>query len=306
MPDLTESFSPQTNNPDRKSIRPIMMLIAGAVLGLLLVATNLFQEPDEPSSEPAEGAIATVNGFAIPAGAYGGAIERYALNRGGYLDGADSTFVLDSLIDEELLVQRARELGIDRNDRLVRDLMSKTVLDVVAMEAESTPPDAAAVEEFYDLNRDVFAGDPRVRVRESRWEVNSFRTVEQVRDLAMRAAERLRNGEDFQQVNREMGDRLEKPLPDQLLTPSELRRHLGAVATDRALELEAGQVSEPIRSGSSFRVLLVVEREAPDPRPLVEVEDLVRAEMRRRAHQGAIGNYLEDLRARADIRVLPQ
>ena len=97
--------------------------------------------------------VATVNGVGILAAEFGAALDRYALSRGGSLVGRDSTLVLDSLIDEELLVQRARDLRIDRNDRLVRDLMAKTVVEVVAMEAESTDPTAEEIAAFYEAER---------------------------------------------------------------------------------------------------------------------------------------------------------
>jgi len=111
------------------SSRPVLMLAAGAVLGLVLVATDLFLVADDFAETSPEGVVATVNGVSILSAEYGSALDRYALSRGRSLDGQDSTLVLDSMIDEELLVQRARDLGIDRNDRLVRDLMTKTVVE---------------------------------------------------------------------------------------------------------------------------------------------------------------------------------
>ena len=196
------------------SSRPVLMLAAGAVLGLVLVATDLFRVADNSTETVPEGVVATVNGVGILSAEYGAALDRYALSRGGSLDGRDSTLVLDSMIDEELLVQRARDLRIDRNDRLVRDLMAKTVVEVVAMEAESTDPTTEDIAAFYDKNGALFARATKVRVRGIRIEVNQFRTAQQAAERAAAAAARLKAGEDFNRVNREMGDRPEVPLPD--------------------------------------------------------------------------------------------
>jgi len=286
------------------SSRPVLMLAAGAVLGLVLVATDLFRVADNSTETVPEGVVATVNGVGILSAEYGAALDRYALSRGGSLDGRDSTLVLDSMIDEELLVQRARDLRIDRNDRLVRDLMAKTVVEVVAMEAESTDPTTEDIAAFYDKNGALFARATKVRVRGIRIEVNQFRTAQQAAERAAAAAARLKAGEDFNRVNREMGDRPEVPLPDRPLTEAELRQHLGAAAASSALELEPGQVGEPVRSGSGFHVLKMVSRDPPVVPPLYQIEAQVKAEMRRLAHQEAIQEYLADLRSLADIQVL--
>ncbi len=285
------------------SSRPVLMLAAGAVLGLVLVATDLFRVADDSPETVPEGVVATVNGVGILGAEYGSALDRYALSRGGSLDGQDSTLVLDSMIDEELLVQRARDLRIDRNDRLVRDLMAKTVVEVVAMEAESTDPTSQEIAAFYEKNGALFARATKIRVRGIRIEVNQFRNALEAEERATAAAARLKTGDDFARVNREIGDRPSVPLPDRPLSEPELRQHLGAAAASRALEMEPGQVSEPVRSGSSFHVLKLVSREPAVIPPLYQIEAQVKAEMRRLAHQGAIQDYVAELRSLADIQV---
>ncbi len=279
------------------SSRPVLMLAAGAVLGLVLVATDLFRVADDSPETVPEGVVATVNGVGILGAEYGSALDRYALSR------QDSTLVLDSMIDEELLVQRARDLRIDRNDRLVRDLMAKTVVEVVAMEAESTDPTSQEIAAFYENNGVLFARATKVRVRGIRIEVNQFRNALEAEERATAAAARLKTGDDFARVNREIGDRPSVPLPDRPLSEPELRQHLGAAAASRALEMEPGQVSEPVRSGSSFHVLKLVSREPAVIPPLYQIEAQVKAEMRRLAHQGAIQDYVAELRSLADIQV---
>ncbi len=281
-----------------------MMLVAGAVLGLVLVAVNLFQTPKGSDPGLSKDMAVSVNGTGILATDFKSTLDRYALSRGGSLDAADSTRILEAMIDEELLVQRARELGIDRNDRLVRDLMAKTVVEVVAMAAESTEPTPEEIEAFFVANQTLFASPLRVRVREIRVEVNQFRTAVKAGEIARTAADRLKRGDEFSQVNRQTGDRPAEPLPDRLLSESELRRYLGSAAAARALELKPGQVSEPVRSGSSFHVLVMVEGEAPVVPPLTEVEARVKSEMLRRAHLGAIEEYIAELRAAADIQLM--
>lgn len=296
--------SPRTNSPPGdNSTRPLLVLAIGAVLGLVLVGFNLFGDASPDAEGVPHEAAAEVNGVIIQAAEFGAALERYAGSRGGVPDAADSNLVLDALIEEELLVQRARELGIDRNDRLVRDLMAKTVVEVVAIEAESKAPAAADVAAFYAGHAELFAPEPMVWIREIRFGTNNFRTNEQAADLAQKAVARLREGDEFDRVQRETGDRPEVPLPDRPLSEMELRRSLGSAAARHALTMEPGEVSDPVRGASGYHVLKLVAREVQPAPPLGEIEDQVRSEMRRRAHEGAIREYVAELRAHADIRL---
>jgi hypothetical protein len=64
-----------------------------------------------------------------------------------------------------------------------------------------------------------------------------------------------------------------------------------------------GAASEPQRSASGYHVLVLLDR-APGFAPkLADVQDEVRAELRRRESERALRAYLDDLRAQADVRV---
>jgi peptidyl-prolyl cis-trans isomerase SurA len=121
---------------------------------------------------------------------------------------------------------------------------------------------------------------------------------------AREATERLRAGEPVEGVARTLGDRDVAAPPDALLTPTKLREYLGPTPARAALELEAGQVSDPVRAPDGFHVIQVVEREASAVPPLADIEAEVRAEMRRREGDRALRAYLDRLRADADVRVV--
>ncbi len=72
-----------------------------------------------------------------------------------------------------------------------------------------------------------------------------------------------------------------------------------------ALELEAGAVSDPVRSATGYHVLQVIEREAEWVPPRAEIADEVVAEYRRRRGERALRAYLDGLRARAEVEIAP-
>jgi parvulin-like peptidyl-prolyl isomerase len=71
------------------------------------------------------------------------------------------------------------------------------------------------------------------------------------------------------------------------LPAAKLLDYLGPTALRAALVLDAGAVSEPVRSGTGYHVLIVVAREAEWLQPLADIEADVRAEYRRRAGERA-------------------
>ena len=281
----------------RRHVR--VALAAGGVLGFSL-AVGAIVEPRVSADVPSD-AVAAVNGVAIPADAFERAAAALDTDRRSPLTDADRRHVLDRLIDEELLVQRARDLGLDRQDRGVRSRLVAAMVEAVLGEDATVPASDEDVAAFYDANAGFFTGEDRVWVRRLRVAITSERPESEARAAAEHAAARLRAGADFASVERESGERAVVPLPDGPLPASKLRDYLGPTLAGRALDLAPGEVSDPLRDAAAFDVLQMIERETGATPPLTEIEEEVRAEMRRRADDRAFRAYLERLRAQATI-----
>ncbi len=277
-------------------------LLAGIAAGLALAAVGLAGSGSAPPEDLPDEAVAVVNGRVILEDDYRRLLAGLASERRTPLGPEDRRRVLDRLIEEELLVQRGLELGLVRSDRRVRGELVSSVIGAVVSEAESREPEQEELRRFYDENRDYFTRPGRARVREILVRRRG-ETPEAVRARAEEIVRRLRAGEAFEAVAGAVGDAPPLPVPDALLPPAKLQEYLGPTATLRALELEAGGVTEPISTGSGYRVVQLVEREAPRTPPFEEVEALVRAEWRRRAGDRALRRYLGDLRRRSEVRV---
>jgi hypothetical protein len=274
-------------------------LAVGAVLGLSVAVASMLQAP-RASTVPMD-AVAVVNGSAIAADELSRALDALSSDRREPLGETERRAVLDRLIDEELLVERARELGLDRSDRTLRTRLVGAMVEAILAEQSASEPNAEQVAAFYRENAAFFAGADRLRVREVRVNVTEARPEAEARAVAERAAARLRAGEDFAVVARELGDVQLAPPPDALLSIAKLGAAIGPSLARRAAELPAGSVSEAMLEGTAFHVLHVMERAAAIAPPLESIEAEVRAEMRRRADERALRAYLDDLRARAQI-----
>ena len=282
-----------------------VLLAIGAGAGVALAATGLVASSVTRGRGLPPGAVARVNGALVRGDDYARSLDALERDRRAGREPADRRLVLGRLIDEELLVQRGLELGLARQDARVRRDLTAAVIDAVVTEHEDgTPPDAE-LEAFYRRERDFFARPGRLRVRQLWCRADTTADAPSAEARARAAAASLRAGEDFASVRARLGDPEIAPLPDALLSPAKLLDHLGPTALRAALELEAGAVSDPVRSATGYHVLQVIEREAEWVPPREEVADEVVAEYRRRRGERALRAYLDALRARAEVEIAP-
>ena len=281
--------------------RAIALLALGAIAGLVAAAAGLLAQTRAASALP-DGAVAAVNGTAVRRADYERAVEALASDRRGGIDDADKRHVLDRLVDEELLVQRALDLGLARSDRRVRGDLVAAVIEAVTADAGQREPDDAELRAFFDANRDYFARPGRLHV-EQVFVRGSGDADAGALARARDAAARLRNGEQAAEVQQSLGDAPVAVLPNAPLPAAKLREYLGPAAVEAVATLAPGEVAEPVRGAGGYQVLRLVARESNRTPELAEVEAEVRSEWRRRAGDDALRAYLDDARARAAIAV---
>jgi len=273
---------------------------------LLLATAGILESAPGVGSIP-DDAAALVNGAVIRETRYESALAALAQDSRDPLSESDRRHVLDRLIEEELLVQRAVELGLDRSDPVVRNTLVSAMIETIVEGVGQREPEAAEVEAFYEANREFFARTDRYWVRQLRFPVtrtdDGATNEDDARARAEEAARRLRDGEAPSLLARELDAGGVLPLPDGYLPAAKLREYLGPTPALRATSLQTGEVSEPVRGGSAYHVLQMVERVTSPPLPLAAVESQVRAEMRRRAGDDSLRDYLERLRADAEVRL---
>ena len=288
-------------NPAPRSRRTLWLLSLGAAAGLALAAVGLLGSGSRRALGLPEGAVARVNDALIRSEDYARLVAGLENDRGAPPSSQLRRRVLDRMIDEELLVQRALELGLARADRRARANLVSAMIASVTAEAETQEPDADELVRFYAEERDFFTQPGRLHLRQVFLRVPRADDDAAVHERGAAAALRLRAGDPFAVVRAELGDREIAQIPDGLLPPQKLLEYLGPTALRAALELADGEVSDPVRSGTGYHVLMRVSGEPPRVPELADIEDLVRAEWTRRAGDRALRQYLDDLRDDAVI-----
>ena len=145
--------------------RSVALLAIGAAVGLVAAAAGLVSAPRRADELPGD-AVATVNGTEVRRADYERAVTALASDRRSALGDADKRHVLDRLVDEELLVQRAFELGLAQRDRRVRTDLVTAVIEAVTNEADQHEPSDADVARFFAENGDYFAFPGRMQVEQ--------------------------------------------------------------------------------------------------------------------------------------------
>ncbi|MGI9591603.1 MAG: peptidylprolyl isomerase [Myxococcota bacterium] len=280
------------------------LLALGATAGLVLAAASLLGGSRQGAELP-PGAVARVNGTLIRTEAYQRLLAALASDRRSPLTEADRQRVLDRLIEEELLVQHAVELGLVKTDRRVRADLVTAVLASLNASADAYEPDEAEVAAFYAENRDYFARPGRLHVRRVFVAARPEEDAGAVLARARAVSARLGAGEDFEAVRAELGDEPVAPLPDAPLPAAKLREYLGPSALEAALALGPGQVSEPVETPQGLHVLVLQRRSEAEAPPLAEVAPQVRAEMRRREGDRVLRERLDSLRRDAHVSLAP-
>ncbi len=271
-----------------------VLLASGALVGAALATASLVRGAERPD-ELDEDVVATVDGRPILRSHYERALAAVAADRrDGALTPEDRRRVLDRLVDEELLVGRALELGLASRDRRVRNDLSRSMIDLLEARAEGEPPpDEATLRAFYEAEADRFRHKPRFRISHAFFAVTGEEDQE-----ARRRAERAIGSGDLS-----TGDPFGLPVPEGEVPLSAVARLLGPTAARGVAELEPGATGGPWRGAGGFHVVRVLGRRDGEMPPYDEVRELVRGEHARDRAERRMRDFLDARRGEVEIVV---
>lgn len=271
--------------------RATWLLLAGAGLGLAGAMWSALGVGSAVASY--EGAIAVVDGTPIARSVFDSAIEGLASAKRTPLTEAEKREALERIIDEELLLQRALELGLGESDPQSRKALVNAMLQFSIADASRRTPSDAQLKAFYAERPRLIAPQPLLSVRGV-----SFSALNEAQARAFKAA--LDAGTDFDAAVKKTGAE-GLLLPGGPVVPSKIAEYAGASVRDAALSLQPGQSIGPLAIANRLVFLhLVARTETPAP-PLDAVRDIVLEEWQKRETEKAFAAYVEGLRRKARI-----
>ena len=152
------------------------------------------------------------------------------------------------MVDEELLVQRALELGLAAIDRRVRGELTSGLMDSIVGEANADEASSREVARHYEENVYFFTRPGRLHAQTIFFSArgDGRRPDGTAAERSERAAAALHTGENAQEIENRLGDPQVSPLPNGMLPPSKVRDYVGPIILQSLEELAIGEWSEPI------------------------------------------------------------
>ncbi len=286
---------------DAKGASPPWLLFLGAATGLALAAFGLLEDRADSRALRAD-AAARVGERTIRRIDYERVLAGVEGDLRNPIDDATRRRVLERMIDEELLVQRALELGLAMVDRRIRGELTSGLIDSIVSEADLDRPSDDDVARHFEENVSFFSRPGRLHARTIYFSKrNDGSGGRDAAERSMEAIDRLRRGEDPSEVERLLGELQVSPLPDGMLPPSKIRDYVGPIILEVLEGLAADTWSDPIESGGGIYLARVIDRDPRIVPDLDEVEGMVRQDLKRRRGDEALRRYLDELRAQKTV-----
>lgn len=262
------------------------LLLAAVAAGVLIALGGLVDAGNAPL--PATTA-ARVNAVSIPADELQSLLQRRA-QEGAPV--AQLLRTLDDMIDEELLIQRAAELGILRRDSNVRVAIIQAMEKSILNEARGRSFSEEEIQAFYRDNTTLFAEPRRLQLEEV-----VVSDPERAPSLTTLFAEGA-TGRALAAANNDVSLTRLPPVP---LSLDALDRRYPQDVLARLENADEGDVliHESDRGIHIIRILRVVAAREP---PFDEIRLSVLNEMQLQYQNVAYNEYLVWLRQRAEIR----
>jgi hypothetical protein len=262
-------------------------LVAGALAGLLAAGFGILRQADSGNVLPAN-ALARVNEQIISRDNYDRALARLGTNRTSDDAGA---WVLQRLVDDELLVQRGLELGMAQSDSAVRNSIIDSLIASVTAEADAASPDDEELQQYLSENADRFSFVASLSV--AAWQTND-EAVAQSFVSALRNDGSITTSDTIGPI---------PDLPPSLMPIEVLRDFLGPGIAAAAADMPVGSSAVFARRGR-WLVVQVLEKESAVVTDLSAIRNRVLLNYRRSLADRTLRDYLDDLRRRADVDVV--
>ncbi len=274
--------------------RYTLILLFGMIFGAVLAAISIVEESSVSNYQWA----AKIEDTIIPMDKYLMQLEGLAKDKRSPLTQNDEMYVLERMIEEELLIKRAIDLGMLENNPMARGTIVQQMIKTIISENDRYEiPDQDLIN-FFEENIGFFTKSQRLRLQQIYFSNEEFSNSSQKK--AQEAYEMLIDGEAFSKVSN-LGSKSALRIPNTLMTLSKVREYIGPSLMNLARNLEAGSFSEPVAVSGGYKIIYLFEKELIEPPSFRSIEDSVRAEYSKRMDDKSLRDYLENLKNWYDI-----
>ena len=277
-----------------------LILSVGLIIGALLAGLSIIQESNITNFKYA----AKIEDTSISMEKYLVQLEGLAKDKKSPISQKDKEYVLERMIEEELLIKRALDLGMLENNPIARGTIVQQMIKTIIAENMRYEVSDKELNEFFEENIGFFTKSSRLRIQQLYFsdegtEISSFEDANRAYDL-------LISGSSFVEVSN-LGSDSALKIPNSLMTLSKVREYIGPGLMNLARNLQPGTFSQPIKVPGGHKIIFLLEKEMAEQPNLDQVRDVVLAEYSKRRDDNSLRDYLENLKNWYDIsRNIPE
>jgi len=209
----------------------------------------------------------------------------------------DKSMVLDQMISEKLLIQEAKDMGLEEDKDILEQIKKMTgqILAQALIEREilnKVKVNDEEVLEYYEQNKDSFTEKEQVHL---------YNILLETEEEAQNVLEQLKAGEDFSEIAIEKSS-----------GPSATQGgDLGYVAKGTIIPeieevifvLELEELSEVVKTDFGFHILKISEKKLETVKTLEEVKEEILQTLLPDKQKEAFENLLEELKGKVEIEI---
>ena len=194
--------------------------------------------------------------------------------------------IRDRLIDEELLIQRAIELDLVRNDSLVKGNVIQTMFQYIINSNELPEPSEAELREYLIKEKNYFSSGKRYKLKN--YTFRNFNDAETARNSLAQ-----NNFEDFLKYV-ETENTID--LPNVFLTPQKIRDYLGPKALEELPNLDKGDFSKIFEINQIPSIIICIDILLNNSPKFEEIVEQIKNKFIRDREDNLVKEYIENLR----------
>lgn len=263
--------------------RSLTLFAVGALVGLGIAGYSLFTAQGTSTRRVPPENVATVNQRPILRSDF---ITQLETETGSTFEEStrpQQIKVLDDMVREELLVQRALELDFAETDQDSRNALVTAVSQQILAQVTTSQPSEEQLQQYYDEHKTKYVTEGTLTTRNLVLPKVTGKDG-QAAATARAAAEALRGGSSIDAVKQKYGLTEGAQYGEDFYFAA--RIHLGDTLFEQASKLDPGQVTEPLAADDGIHVLKVESNTRPVPLSY------------RRSRQQVFTDYKTDAQAR--------
>ena len=194
--------------------------------------------------------------------------------------------IRERLIDEELLIQRAIELDLVRNDSLVKGNVIQTMFQYIINSNELVEPSESELREYFSKEKNYFSSGRRYKLKNY-----TFRNLNDAE-----TAINLLNQSDLESFLKLVETESAIDLPNVFLTPQKIRDYLGPKVLDELSSLEKGGFSNIFEINEVPSIVICIDILLDNNPKFEEIAEQIKNKFIRDREDSLVKEYIENLR----------